>query len=343
MRKNKVTVLAGRGVIPAAGQVEVRGADGKPREGLTAKNILLATGSRAQSLPGVAIDGKKILSSTEAMLLDSIPESMIIVGGGAVGVEFAYLYNAYGTKVTLLEMLPTLLPNEDQEISEQLRRSFQKQGIQVLLGAKVEEVKTAGKGVQVSVQAGEAGEPQNITGELLLMAVGRQPNSDGIGIEELKVELDHGFVKVDKTMRSSVPGLYAIGDVIGAPLLAHVASAEGIVAVETMAGQSPAGLNYANIPSCTYCQPQVASVGLTEEQAKKEGHEVRVGRFPFRASGKALALGEEEGMVKIVAAAKHGAILGVHIIGADATEQIAEAGLALTLEATLEEIAATVH
>ena len=343
MRKNKITVYSGRGVIPAAGKVEVRGPDGKAKEVLTAKNILLATGSRAKSLPGVAMDGKKILSSTEAMLLETVPKSLIVVGGGAVGVEFAYLYNAYGSKVTILEMLPALLPNEDREISEQLRRSLEKQGIQSLLNARVETVNTSGKEVEVSVKVGDASESQKITGELLLMAVGRQPNSEGIGLEELHIERDHGFIKVDKQMKCSVPGFYAIGDVIGAPLLAHVASAEGIVAAETVAGKEHPDLNYDNIPSCTYCQPQVASVGLTEERARKEGYEVKVGRFPFRANGKALALGEEEGMVKIVAEAKYGAVLGVHIIGCDATEQIAEAGLARTMEATLDEIASTVH
>lgn len=343
MGKNKVAVFRGHGILAGRGKIEVRGAEGKNSAGLSAGTVLLATGSRAKSLPGVTIDGKKILSSTEAMLLEQVPKSMIVVGGGAVGVEFAYMYNAFGSKVTLLEMLPALLPLEDREISEQLRRSFEKQGIKLLLGAEVEEVKTSGPGVRVSVRAGEKGEAREVEGEVLLMAVGRRPNSDGLGLEELGVELDRGFVKVDKQLKTSAAGIVAIGDVIGPPLLAHVASAEGIAAVEFLAGMERPVLNYDNMPSCTYCQPQVAGIGLTEERAKKAGYDVRLGRFPFRANGKALGLGEEEGMVKIVSESKYGSVLGVHIIGADATEQIAEAALARTLEATLEELAYTVH
>ncbi|NJD68608.1 MAG: dihydrolipoyl dehydrogenase [Candidatus Methylomirabilota bacterium] len=341
-RKNKIGVFPGEARLVGAKQLEIADREGKTSGAIRAERILLATGSRSRLLPNVTVDGKIVLTSTEAMLLDHAPASMIIIGAGAIGVEFADIYQAYGTAVTLVELLPTILPYEDEEITALLRRALIKKGMTIHTSTSVE---------QVSVEAGQArvrissnGKSQELLGETVLVAVGRMPNSEVGGLNELGVATKNGFVAIDEWMESSVAGIYAIGDLAGAPLLAHKASHDGIVAVEKMAKlDDVTPVDPRRIPSCTYCDPQVAGIGLTEAKAKANGYTVRVGRFPFSASGMATTLGETEGMVKIVADAEHGEILGVHIMGAHATELIAEAGLAITMEATPEEIARSIH
>jgi dihydrolipoamide dehydrogenase len=288
----------------------------------------------------VKIDGTQVISSTEAMLLPEPPKSMVIIGAGAIGIEFAYFYDAFGTKVTVVEMMPTILPSEDTEIAELLEGILKKTGIDIYTESKVEEV-SASKEVLISVTTREG--RKDLRGEVALMAVGVQGNIEDIGLEELGVETVKGFIKVDDRYRTNVNGVYAIGDVIGPPLLAHVASAEGIVCVESIAGVETSGVDYNNIPACTFCQPQVASIGLTEAKARELGHELKVGRFPFRASGKAIAIGETDGLVKLIFDAKYGELVGAHILGSDATEMIAEVGLAKTLESTGKQIMKTVH
>jgi len=339
-RKNKITLLAGRGELVAPGAVRVHVTQGAPRS-LEARAVILATGAAPRSLPGVPIDGERIISSDEALRLERLPASIIVIGAGAVGVEFADVFAAYGARVTLVEALPRLLPIEDEEISRLLARSFTKRKIDIRTGAKVHAVKAEGDGVTVEIE--HEGKAARLTAALALMAVGRGANTKGAGLEALGVAMDRGFVKVTPHMESSVPGLYAIGDVAGPPLLAHKASAEGVVAAETIAGQSAHGLDYRAVPSCTYCHPQVASLGLTEAQAREQGRVLRVGKYLFQANGKAQALAEADGLVKIVAAADTGEILGVHILGSEATELIAEFGLGKTLEATVEEVAHTIH
>jgi len=342
MRKNKVTVFSGEARFTSVKELEMIGRDGKTSGAIRAERILLATGSRPRLLPNVAVDGKVVLTSTEAMLLDRAPASMIIIGAGAIGVEFADIYRAYGTAVTLIEMLPTILPYEDEEITALLHRALTKKGITILTNTGVERV-TVERG-QARVRVSGNGESQELLGETVLVAVGRIPNSEVSGLKELGVATKNGFVTVDEWMESSIAGIYAIGDLVGPPLLAHKASHDGIDAVEKMAKlEDVATADSRRIPSCTYCYPQVASIGLTEAKAKAMGHTVRVGRFPFSASGMAITLGETEGMVKVIADATHGEILGVHIIGAHATELIAEAGLAIALEATPEEIVRSIH
>jgi dihydrolipoamide dehydrogenase len=342
MRKNKVAVFSGEARFTSAKELEVRGADGKAKGSIRAERILLATGSRPRLLPNLTVDGKVVLTSTEAMLLNQAPASMIIIGGGAIGVEFADIYQAYGTSVTIVELLPTILPYEDVEITALLHRSLTKKGIKILTGTRVEQVIVEAGKAKVRVSSNDGS--QELSGETVLVAVGRTANSEVGGLKELGIAIKNGCVTVNEWMESSVAGIYAIGDLAGAPLLAHKASHEGIVAVEKMAKlDDVTPVNLRRIPSCTYCYPQVASIGLTEAKAKAEGYTTRVGRFPFSASGMAMTLGETEGMVKVIADATHGEILGVHIIGAHATELIAEAGLAIALEATPEEIAGSIH
>lgn len=338
-RKNKIALYPGRGELEGATLVRVRGANGS--EELEAGAVILATGSEPKGLPGVAIDGERVISSNEAVRDEAAPGSLIIIGAGAVGVEFADVYAAYGVKVTLLEALPRLLPAEDEELSGLLAKSFARRGIEVRTGAKVIGVK-AGKN-RMTVEVETDGKAESLTADRVLMAVGRAAKVAGLGLERLGVATERGYLKVSERMETSVPGLYAIGDVAGPPLLAHKASAEGVVAAEAIAGRTPRGVDYATVPNCTYCHPQVASLGLTEAQARERGQKVSVGRFPFQANGKALAMGEPEGLVKIVAEAETGEILGVHILGAEATELIAEFGLGKTLEATVAELAHTIH
>ncbi|HEY7496850.1 MAG TPA: dihydrolipoyl dehydrogenase [Candidatus Tectomicrobia bacterium] len=341
MRKNKIRVFRGLGRLAGAGVVAVQDAHGAPVTTLQAGHVILAAGARARALPGLPFDQTCVLSSTEAMLLQEVPEALVIIGAGAVGVEFAYFYNAFGSKVTLIEMLPQILPLEDSEISSLLHRSLEKQGIDILVQSRVERAELTPTGVQVQVQTPHG--PRTVQGTKVLVAIGVQGNVEHLGLETAGVRSERGFIPVDAHCCTNVPGVYAIGDVNGPPCLAHVASAEGIATVEAIAGLDTLGVNRHNIPACTYCQPQVASVGLTEQAAVQAGHSIRVGRFPFTASGKALAVGESEGLVKVIFDANSEELLGAHIIGAEATDLIAEVGIARTLETTHYEILKTVH
>jgi dihydrolipoamide dehydrogenase len=339
-RKNKITLIPGRGALAAPGAVRVQAPDGTART-LEARAVVLATGAVPKSLPGVAIDKTRVISSDEALRLERLPPSVVVIGAGAVGVEFADVFAAYGVPVTIVEALPRLLPIEDEEISKLLARSFAKRKIDVRVGAKVQAVRAGRDGVTVELE--HEGQAARVEAAVVLMAVGRGPNTQALGLDALGVAMDRGFVKVSPRMETSVPGVYAIGDLAGPPLLAHKASAEGIVAAEALAGHAGRPVDYRTVPSCTYCHPQVASLGLTEAQARADGRAVKVGKYMFMANGKAQALAEPEGLVKIVAAADTGEILGVHILGAEATELIAEFGLGKTLEATVEEVGHTIH
>jgi dihydrolipoamide dehydrogenase len=334
-RKNKITLFPGRGTLKAKNVVEVKGSAGT--ETLEARAIILGTVSEPKSLAGVTIDEKTVISSNGAVRNERHPKSIAVIGAGAVGVEFADVFASYGVQVTILEALPRVVPVEDEEVSKDLARTFTRRGITIKTGVKVASVKPGGAGVIVDL----GGEKLEV--EQVLMAVGRAAKVTGLGLEGLGVQLERGFVKVSPTMETSVKGIYAIGDMAGAPLLAHKAMAEGVVAAEAIAGKNPRPVDYGNVPSCTYCRPQIASIGLTEARAREGGREVSVGRFPFTASGKAVALGETEGFVKVVADKSTGEILGVHIIGPEATEMIHEFAVGRTLEATLEEIIHTIH
>jgi dihydrolipoamide dehydrogenase len=338
-KKNKIDYIPGSGKLLGGGAIEVT-AKGKPADKVSAKHIILATGARPRTMPGVTFDGTKIISSTEAMLLPSVPKSMIVIGAGAIGVEFAYFYNTFGTKVTMVEMMPNVLPIEDKEISKLLESSFRKAGIDIFTDTKVEGVKV-GKDVSVSVSSKEG--KKELKGDMALVAIGVQGNVENLGLEIVGVKTEKSWIQVDDFSRTGVEGIYAIGDVAGPPWLAHVASREGIVCVEKIAGKDPSPIDYDNIPGCTYCQPQVASLGLTEEKALAEGYKLKIGRFPFTASGKARAIGETEGLVKLIFDEKYGELLGAHILGAEATEMIAELGVAKTLETTADGIFNTIH
>ena len=334
-RKNKITLFPGRGTLTSKSVVEVKGTSGV--ETLEARAVILATGSEPKSLPGVAIDEKTVISSTGAVRNERAPKSLAIIGAGAVGVEFADVYAAYGVQVTLLEALPRIVPLEDEEVAKELTRTFTRRGITVKTGVKVASAKPGGPGLVVETDDGK------LEVEQVLMAVGRAAKVTGLGLEAVGVQLERGFVKVSPLMETSVKGLYAIGDMAGAPLLAHKAMAEGVVAAESIAGRAPRPLDYGNIPSCTYCRPQIASIGSSEARAREQGRDVTVGKFPFTASGKAVALGETEGFIKVVADKATGELLGVHIVGPEATEIIHEFAVGRTLEATLEEIIHTIH
>jgi dihydrolipoamide dehydrogenase len=338
-RKNHITLVSGRGELAGPGTIRVQEPAGGTRL-LEGRAVVLATGATPKSLPGIAL-GERVISSDEALRLERLPASVVIIGGGAVGVEFADVFAAYGVAVTVVEALPRLLPLEDEEISRILSRSFTKRGIDLRVGATVQGVKPDGDGVAVDLE--HEGQAVRLTAERVLMAVGRAANAAGLGLDRVGVAMERGFVKVTPHLETSVPGVYAIGDLAGPPLLAHKASAEGIVAAETIAGHAPHPVDRRGIPSCTYCHPQVASLGLTEAQARADGRPVRIGRYPFTANGKAQALAEAEGLVKIVADGETGEILGAHILGAEATELIAEFGLGRTLEATVEEVGHTIH
>ncbi len=339
-KKNKVQSVKGNGFIAAKGKIEVKDEAGNITDVIEAKNIIIATGARPRMIPGIEVDRKRVITSSEAMILPEIPKEMIVIGAGAIGVEFAYFYNAFGTKVTIIEMMKNILPVEDIEVSKELERHFKKSGMTLMPETKVISAKTKGKKVEVVVET--KGEQKTLTADIVLNAVGIQANIENLGLEELGIKLERGNIVIDKQMRTNVEGIYAIGDVAGAPWLAHKASAEGIAAVEIIAGHH-GSVDYSNIPGCTYCQPQVASIGMTEAKAKEAGYEVKVGKFPFTASGKAHAIGEAKGFVKIVFDAKYGEILGAHMIGPDVTEMIAEIGLARTLEATAQTVFKTIH
>ncbi len=340
-RKNKIALVPGRGELAGPGAVRVHPEEGGSPRTLEARAVMVATGAEPRSLPGITIDGEHVISSDEALRLERLPKSVIIIGAGAVGVEFADVFAAYGVEVTVVEALPRLLPIEDEEISRGLQRSFDKRKIGVRTGATVFGAKP--NRTTVSVEIDQEGKAARLSAECVLVAVGRGAKTRGLGLETLGVAMERGFVKVTPRLETSVTGVYAIGDVAGPPLLAHKASAEGITAAEAIAGHATRGVDPRAVPNCTYCHPQVASLGLTEAQARQEGHAIRVGRYHFQANGKAQALAEPEGLVKIVAAAETGEILGVHILGAEATELIAEFGLGKTLEATVEEVGHTIH
>lgn len=339
MKKNKIEVVSGVAKFNGKNSLEVT-KDGKVVDTIKTKNTIIATGGRPRTIPGVAIDGKKVISSSEAMVLPKQPKSMIVIGAGAIGVEFAYFYNAFGTKVTIVEMLPTILPVEDKEITKILDSSFRKSGIEILANTKVDSV-TVGDEVTVKVSGKEG--THALKGEVALMAIGVQGNVENLGLEALGVKIEKGFIKVDQFGKTNVEGIYAIGDVSGPPLLAHVASHEGVVAAEHIAGKAKHGIDRNNIPGCTYCQPQVASVGMTEEAAVAAGYKLKIGRFPYRPLGKAMATGETVGTIKLIFDEKYGELLGAHIIGAEATEMIHELVVAKSLETTYEEIFRTIH
>ncbi len=340
-KKNKIETIQGTGNLTKDRKVEVTKEDGKT-EVFEASHILLATGARSRQLPNLPQDGEKIIGYRKALTLEKQPESMVVVGSGAIGSEFAYFYSAIGTKVTLVEYLDNIVPLEDDEVSKQLARSFKKAGIDVRISSEVTSVDTSGKKVKVTVKD-KKGKEEIIEAEIVLSAVGITPNIEGLGLEEAGVAVENGRVKVDAFYRTSVEGVYAIGDIVPGQALAHVASAEGIICVEKIAGHHPEPLNYNNIPGCTYTNPEVASVGYTEKAAKEAGYELKIGKFPFSASGKASAAGHKDGFVKLIFDAKYGELLGAHLIGANVTEMIAELVTARKLETTGQELIKAVH
>jgi dihydrolipoamide dehydrogenase len=340
LKKNKVEVLSGFGKLLGKKQVEVSADDGKKTK-VEAEHIILATGARSRELPNLKLDGKKVIGYRKAMSLPELPGSMVVVGSGAIGSEFAHFYNSMGTKVTLVEFLPNVVPLEDEEVSKQLERSFKKAGIKVMTNSSVESVDTSGSKCKVKIKT-KKGEEQT-EADVVLSAVGIAPNLEDIGLEELGITLEEGKIKVDEYLKTNVEGIYAIGDIVGGPALAHKASAEAILCVENIAGHKVEPIDYANIPACTYTTPEVASVGMTEKAAKEAGYEIKVGKFPFTASGKASAAGHKDGFVKMIYDAKYGELLGAHMIGANVTEMIAEIVVARKLETTGYEMIKSVH
>jgi len=336
LKKNKVTVVAGRGVLKSATAIAVEGGDL-----IEAQNVILATGAHARALPGIEIDGTTVITSREALELREPPESLVIVGGGPIGAEFAYFYNAYGVDVTIVELLDHLLPLEDEAISSQLERAFKKQGIGFRTGAQVESVTVADGRAEVSISVG--GKAEQLAADKVLIGIGMAGNTEKLGLEDAGVTVERSFIQIDDTMRTSAAGVYAIGDVTGKLPLAHVASAQGVAAAEAIAGQTPMPLPYDKMPRCTYCQPQVASLGLTEAQAREQGLEVKIGTFPYRGNGKAIAKEKTDGIAKLVVDASTNEIVGYHLIGQDATELLAEASLGSVLETTPRELGWAVH
>jgi dihydrolipoamide dehydrogenase len=342
MKKIKITTFSGTGKLALPGKVEVTTADGK-KETVNTKNIILATGSVVRPIPGFDTDGAHVVNSDHILELKEIPKSLIVLGAGAVGVEFASVYSRFGADTTIVELMPRLVPLEDEEVSKELEKSFRKRGLKSQVDTKLEKLEKTANGVVVTGKTSK-GEDVKLEAEMLLVAVGRMPYTEGLGLEGTKVKVEKGFVQVDEFQQTAEKGVYAIGDVVPTPLLAHLASKEGIVAVEHIASHKDVRpINLRLVPNCTYCDPEVASVGLTEAKAKEMGYDVKLGKFPFSASGKARILGEEEGFVKIVSEAKYDEILGVHIIGPHATELIAEACVAMQLESTADELGRTMH
>lgn len=338
-KKNKIEVIQGFGKLKAKNTVEVDN-NGEIKD-ITAKHIILATGARSKELPNLPQDGAKIIGYRKALTLEKQPESMIVVGSGAIGSEFAYFYSTIGTKVTLVEFLPNIVPNEDEEVSKQLGRSFKKAKINVMTSSSVEQVDTSGEKCKVTIKTKKGEEVHEA--DVVLSAVGITPNIEGIGLENLGVEIENGKIKVDDYYRTNVEGVYAIGDIVHGPALAHVASAEGITCVEAIAGENPPVVDYGNIPGCTYTIPEIGSVGMTEKAAKEAGYEIKVGKFPFTASGKASASGAKDGFVKLIFDEKYGELLGAHLIGANVTEMIAELVVAKKLETTGHELIKAIH
>ena len=341
MKKNKVEWIKGRATLKGAGKIEISGEKGV--QTVEAKNIIIATGSEARMLPGLQPDPEFILTNIEILNLTTVPKSLVIIGAGAVGVEFASIFHRFGSKVTVLEILPRVVPVEDEDVSKELERVFKKAGIRIETGAKAENVRKTGAGVALTVTLA-GGKKEELEAEKLLVAVGRKPITEGIGLETTKVELDRGFIKVDQWQQTAVPSVYAIGDVVaGTPQLAHVATREGMVAVAHIAGKPVEPLNRNRIPSATYTEPGIGSVGMTEAQARAQGRKVKVGKFPFLANSKATIIGQHDGFVKVVADEEYGEILGVHIIGPSAYELIAEGVAAMEAEATVETLMTTIH
>lgn len=342
MKANKIQVFMGTGVFASKNELQVQDESGKETERIKAKHFIIATGARPRVLPNLPIDGKMTIDSEAAMTMEKQPKKMVIVGAGAIGVEFAYFYHTIGTEVTLVELQKNLVPIEDADVGRELGKIYKKKGINILTESTVESVTKKGKGVEVTINT-KKGE-QIVEADVVLSAVGVTGNVEGLGLEEIGVKIERGAIVVDRsTYSTGVEGIYAVGDIIGAPWLAHKASHEAIVLVEQLAGKHPKAINYENIPGCTYCEPQVASVGMTEAAAKEAGYEVKVGKFPLSASGKATALGHEEGFVKVIFDAKYGEWLGCHMIGFGVTEMIAEAVVARDLETTGHEIISAVH
>ncbi|TNE59030.1 MAG: dihydrolipoyl dehydrogenase [Bacteroidetes bacterium] len=343
MKKNKITVINGTGKLVKGPKVSVTDADGQVTE-YSAKHIIIATGGRAKELPNLPIDGKKVIDYRKAMSLDKQPKRMVVVGAGAIGVEFGYFYHTLGTEVAIVEFLEQgLVPREDADISKELGKLYSRKGMKVYGGWAVESVDTKGKEVKVHMKNRKDGKEETITCDIVLSAAGVTPNTENIGLEDLGITTDRGFIKVDDAYRTNVPGVYAIGDVLPTQALAHVASAEGITCVEAIAGMHVEPIDYNNIPGCTYCSPEIASVGYTEQAAKEAGYDVLIGKFPFTASGKAKAAGAPEGFVKVIFDKKYGEWLGAHMIGANVTEMIAEVVAARKLETTGHEILKAVH
>jgi dihydrolipoamide dehydrogenase len=341
MKKNKCTVFKGSGRLALPGKVEVTG-EGGSKQTIRTKNIIIATGSVVRPIAGFDTDGKQVVNSDHILELTYVPKSLIVMGCGAVGVELASVYSRFGAETTIVELLPRLVPLEDEEVSAQLARSFRKRGLKSQVDTKIDKMEKSDKGVVVSGKTSK-GEDVRLEAEMLLLACGRMPFTEGLGLEETKIKVERGFIRVDEYQQTAEKGVYAIGDVIPTPQLAHLASKEGIVAVEHLAGKNPQPINLRLVPNCTYCAPEIGSVGLTEAKAREQGYDVKVGKFPFSALGKARIIGEEEGFAKIVAEKKYDEILGVHIIGPQATELIAEACVAMQLESTAAELGRTMH
>ncbi|NBV67983.1 MAG: dihydrolipoyl dehydrogenase [Flavobacteriia bacterium] len=341
MKKNKIDVIQGDAILQSGKKVSVKDASGVSTVYTASKGVIIATGARSRELPNVPQDGVKVFGYRQAMTLPKLPKKLVVVGSGAIGVEFAYFYNAMGTEVTIVEFMPNIVPVEDIEVSKQLEKSFKKSGIKIMTEATVEHVDTTGKGCIVTVKSAKGEE--KIECDVVLSAAGIQANLEHIGLEEIGIIQDKGKIMVDDFYQTNIPGYFAIGDIVPGPALAHVASAEGIICVEKIAGHHPEPLDYGNIPGCTYCNPEVASVGMTEKAAKDAGHDIKVGKFPFSASGKASAAGAKDGFVKLIFDAKYGELLGAHMIGANVTEMIAEIVAVRKLETTGMDLIKTVH
>ncbi|MCP4169041.1 MAG: dihydrolipoyl dehydrogenase [Chloroflexi bacterium] len=338
MKKNKIDVIDGFGVLNDAHSIQVED------KAYSTANIILATGSSPVVLPGMTVDGERLLTYRQAIVQDKLPGSLLVVGAGAIGMEFAYVYNAYGVDVTVVEMLPHVLPNEDEDVADVVAKSFKKQGIRTLANTRTEAVEVAETGVNVTLKNLASGEEELVLVDQVLVAVGVRPNSDGIGLEKAGVASDRGWVLINSVMQTNISNIYAIGDLTGKLALAHVASAQGMVAAETIAGDETQPIDdYMNMPRCTYCNPQVASLGWTEAQAREQGYDLDIGQFPFQVNGKALGLGEREGFIKIISDVKYGEILGVHMVGPEVTELLPELSLARMMELTPAEIARNIH
>ena len=340
LRKNNVEHIAGQATIASPTAVDVAGADGQTSR-ISARNIIVATGARPRSIPPLPVDGQRIITSREAIVAEDVPDSIAIVGGGAIGVEFAYVYRMYGAKVTIIELLPRLVPNEDEEISQQLERAFGREGIELRTGAGVTAASADATGVTLTID--QDGATETLRYDKVLVAIGVQPNTESLGLETVGVDTERGYINIDDRMATNVPGIYAVGDVTGKLALAHVASAQGVTAAEAIAGEETQPLDYTMMPRATYCHPQVASMGLTEAQAREQGYDVKIGRFNVQASGKAVAMGENDGLVKLVIDAKYGELLGGHLCGPEVTELLGELSMTKLLEGTTLELGWAVH